>query len=89
MSMETSLFILVILLSSTLFIFLVAAIVFMIKLIQVTKTMKEVSLSAKNLVGDVEGAASFIKRSAAPAALVKMFVSAFRVVQNKKSKKGE
>ena len=80
--------ILVLILSMTLAIFLVLAIVFTIYLIRIARKVDEITEKAKSAVSSVEAAAKIFEKSAAPAAfsrIVANIVESFS--ERKKGKK--
>lgn len=85
--MNTSLTILVFILGVTLLIFLLLSIVLVIKLIQFVRNLKDVSVTAKNVVGDVESAAALFRKTAAPIAFSKFVMNVADLVMSHKTKK--
>lgn len=72
MDADTSMQILVIILSATLAVFLILGIVLIIKMIQVADVLKRISLKAEDVVDNVEEAASLFKNAAAPVAISRL-----------------
>ncbi len=85
--MNTAEQILVIILSSILTIFLILGIVLVISLIKLTKKMKEIAETAREVAGNVEAATDMLRKTAGPLALGKFFVNiAESVMKHKKGK---
>lgn len=85
--MNTSERILVIILASFLAIFLALAITLLVKLIQVTKQLKEIADKAREVADNVESASEMFKKTAGPLALGRFFVNiADTVMKHKKGK---
>ena len=78
--------VLVIILSATLAIFLLLAIVAAIKIIQILNHLKTISEKAEKLVNTAENVGEFFKYTAGPAAIAKLFSNITDAVHNNKSK---
>lgn len=76
--------ILVIILSVTLTIFLLAAITLTILLIQLAKRLKRIAETAQSVAGNVEAAAQILKQSAGPLAVARFMANIADVVTKRK-----
>ncbi len=85
--MENAETILIIILSVTLTVFLLVAIVLITKLIQLIKLLKDVAVKASTVVNNVEAATAMLKKSAGPFAIGRFLTNIYEVV--KKHKKGK
>jgi hypothetical protein len=85
--MESAETILVIILSATLTIFLIVLTIALVKIIQLIKLLKDVSLKAHTVVGNFEAATAVLKKSAGPLAIGKLLTNIFQVVKNHKKGK--
>jgi len=88
MNVDMSLKILVIILSTTLAIFLIASIVLVVKLIQVAKHLNNITAKAEEIADKAEAVSEFFGRSAAPLAIGKLLGSIAEAVgrNNKRGK---
>ncbi len=91
--METPAWILVFILSITLFIFLLVAIILVIKLIGVTKEAKKIVLQGQNIAEKADDIADNVRDMTTVGGLVKYFTESYldkaEKRKAKKSKKGE
>ncbi len=67
--------ILVVILAGFLALFLLLAIVLVVKILKLMETMKEIADRAKEVAGNVEAASEMLKKTAGPLALGKFFVN--------------
>ena len=67
--MDTTLKILIIIVSSALSVFLIVAILLIVKLIQITKSLKRIALKAEKIADSADAIGTFFKRTASPIAL--------------------
>ena len=91
--METPAWILVFILSITLFIFLLVAIILVVKLIGVTKEAKKIVLQGQNIAEKADDIADNVRDMTTVGGLVKYFTESYldkaEKRKAKKSKKGE
>jgi hypothetical protein len=67
--MNTTLQVLIIIVSATLSIFLIVAILLIIKLIQVTQSLKRIAAKAEKIADSADAIGTFFRRTASPVAL--------------------
>ncbi len=67
--MDTTLKVLIIIVSSALSLFLIVAIMLIVKLIQVTQSLKKIALKAEKVADSAESIGEFFKHTASPMAL--------------------
>lgn len=84
MSTETSLTILVIVLSITLAIFLAAGIVLLVKLIQVANAVKRITFKAEQIADKAEAAAELLENASGKLAFGRILSNIFDAVNRKK-----
>lgn len=72
MDTDTALKILVIILSTTLAVFLILGIVLVVKLIQVAKHLNNITIKAEQIADKAEAVTDFMSRSAGPIAIGKL-----------------
>lgn len=88
MDTDTALKVLVIILSTTLAVFLVLGIILLVKLIQVAKHLNNITAKAEEIADKAEAVTEFFGRSAAPLAIGKLLGSIADAV-NRKGKRGK
>lgn len=86
MDTNTSLTILVVILSITLAIFLILAIVLLVKLIQVANIVKRITIKAEEIADKAEHAADMLQNAAAPVAFSRVVSNIFDTVNKFKRK---
>lgn len=85
--MNTSERVLVVILSGFLAIFLLLSIMLLIKLLQITKQLKEIADKAREVADNVESASEMFRKTAGPLALGRFFVNiADNVMKHKRGK---
>ena len=88
MDTDTALKILVIILSTTLAVFLIVSIILVVKLIQVAKHLNNITAKAEEIADKAEAVTEFFGRSAAPLAIGKLLGNiADAVSRNNKKEK--
>ena len=87
MSTQTSLAILVIFLSVALAIFLTLSIILLVKLIQISNSVKRITLKAEDIADRAEGAVEMLSNAAAPVAFGRVLSSIMDTVSRKKKEK--
>jgi cell division protein FtsB len=85
--MENAETVLVILLSVTLIIFLVVAIILSISIIKLTRILREIAEKAQVAVSNVEAATLMLKKTAGPLAIGKFLTNIIDVVINRKKRR--
>lgn len=83
MDADTSMKILVIILSVTLAVFLILGIVFTIKLIQIVSALKRITVKAEDIVDKADEAATLFKNAAAPVAISRLISNITDLVSRK------
>ncbi len=86
MSTETSLTILVVILSITLAVFLILGIVLLIKLIKVTDSVQRIATKGEEIADRAEAAAEMFQNAAAPVAIGRVLTNIFDAVSKRKDK---
>jgi hypothetical protein len=79
--MDTTLKILIIIVSSALSIFLIVAILLIVKLIQITKSLKRIALKAEKIADSADALGTFFRRTASPVALGRFITNIFDAVR--------
>ena len=87
MEANTSLTILVAILSAALAVFLILGIIFMVKLIQVANTVKRITAKAEEIADKAEMAAEMFQNAAAPMAFGRVLSTIVEAVTNHKKKR--
>ena len=87
MNTDTSLTILVIVLSVTLAVALLLTVVLLMNLIQISNSIKRVTAKAEEIADKAEAVSEFFERSAGPVAIGRLLSNIFDVV-NRKNKRG-
>lgn len=87
MTTDASLKILVVILSATLALFLILAIVAVIKVIQVFSSLKRITTKAEEIADKAEAVTDFFEKSAAPLALTRFLTNVADVVSKHKKTK--
>lgn len=77
MSTETSLTILVVILSVTLLVFLILGIIALVKFNKILGDVKQMTEKAENIVEKVDSVATMIQKAAGPATIAKIFSGVF------------
>ncbi len=85
--MDNSTEVLIIILSVTLSVFLLAGIVALIKVIQILNRIKTIVEKAETVADKVEAVGEFFKQSAAPVAIAKMVANISEAVFKRKTKR--
>jgi hypothetical protein len=80
--MDTTLKILIIIVSAALSVFLVVTILLIIKLVQVANSLKRISLKAEKIADSADAIGTFFKRTASPIALGKFVTNIIDAVRN-------
>ncbi len=83
MTTETSLTILVIILSVTLAVALILAIVLLVKLVQIAKILKRITLKAEDIADKAEAAAEFFEKGASTLSLTRLIANITDMVSRK------
>jgi competence protein ComGC len=86
MSTETSLTILVIILSVTLAVFLILGIALLIKLINLTNSVQRIATKGEEIADRAEAAAEMFQNAAAPVAIGRVLTNIFDAVSKKRGK---
>lgn len=81
--------VLVIILSATLAIFLVTAIILVVGLIKLVKQLRQISEKAEEIVDDVEAVSGFFRKSAGPVAVTSLISNIVSKVSELSKKKGK
>jgi len=79
--MDTTLKILIIIVSSALSVFLIVAILLIVKLIQITKSLKRIALKAEKIADSADALGTFFRRTASPVALGRFITNIFDAVR--------
>jgi uncharacterized protein (DUF58 family) len=86
MDTNTSLTILVVILSVTLAVFLILGIILLVTLIQVANSVKHITLKAEEIADKAEAAAEMLQNAAAPVAFGRVLSNIFDTVNKFKRK---
>ncbi|HUD08015.1 MAG TPA: hypothetical protein VMQ52_02970 [Candidatus Saccharimonadales bacterium] len=79
--MDTTLKILIIIVSAALSLFLIVAILLIVKLIQITKSLKKIAQKAEKIADSADALGTFFRRTASPIALGKFITNIFDAVR--------
>ncbi|MGD0284191.1 MAG: hypothetical protein ABSB12_01150 [Candidatus Saccharimonadales bacterium] len=79
--MNTTLEVLIIIVSTTLSVFLIVAILLTIKLIQVTQSLKRIAMKAEKIADSADAIGTFFRRTASPIALGKFITNIMDAVR--------
>jgi hypothetical protein len=81
--MDTTLKVLIIIVSAALSVFLIVAILLVVKLIQITKSLKRIAQKAENIANSADALGSFFRRAATPVALGRFITNIFDAVRKR------
>lgn len=85
--MDEALKILIIIVSSTLIVFLVVTIIAIIKIIQILRSLKQIAQKAEKIADSAESVSEFFRKSAAPLQFGRFVTNVVETVMHKKGKK--